>query len=234
VVENNIPYLEGGYDENACPGVERPTQAVGGQPGSPDDEIDERATPRGGDSSQDANMVPQGGEPNVRDDDGDRAWSSRKLGDVEPVYSRDFGNTANEALAVRHLATRKPKLNSCETCRQAKAQRIKHLRAARKSESRMRKSHGPIPVEFGDQVTLDQIICLRDNNQGCGGETNAITVINRALNFRWAKGVARHTRANHLQAVREFPGARGEDKIKCVCSDSAIELLYVSRNVGIG
>ena len=70
-VENNIPYLEGGYDENACPGIERPTQAVDGRPGSPDDEIDERATPRGDESLQDANMVPQGGGPNVRDDDGD-------------------------------------------------------------------------------------------------------------------------------------------------------------------
>jgi hypothetical protein len=33
LVKNNIPYLEGGYDENACPGVEGPTQAVDGQPG---------------------------------------------------------------------------------------------------------------------------------------------------------------------------------------------------------
>jgi hypothetical protein len=74
LVGNNIPYLEGGYDENACPGVERPTQAVGGQPGSPDDEIDERATPRGDESSRDANMVPQGGGPNVRSRNITQPW----------------------------------------------------------------------------------------------------------------------------------------------------------------
>jgi hypothetical protein len=107
-VENNTQYLEGGYDENDCPGVERPTQAVDGRPGSLDDEIDERATPRGDESSQDANMVPQGGKPNVRDDDGDGAGTSRKPGDVEPVYSRDFRDTANEALAMRLLATHNP------------------------------------------------------------------------------------------------------------------------------
>jgi hypothetical protein len=241
-VENNIPYLEGGYDDNACPGFERPTQAVDGRPGSLDDEIDEHATPREDESSQDANMVPQGGEPNVRDDDGDGTGASHRPGDVEPACSRDFRDTANEALAVRHLATRKPKLNSCETCRQSEAQRIKHLRAARKSESRMRKSRGPIPVKFGDQITLDQIVCHRDNNHGCGGETNAITMIDRALSFRWAKGLTRHTAkgltrhtaANNLQVVQEFQGAREEDKIKYMCSDSAVELLYVSRRMGIG
>jgi hypothetical protein len=206
---------------------------VDGQPDSPDDEIDEHATPRGDESSQDANMVPQGGGPNVRDDNGDGAGTSHDPGDVEPVYSRDFRDTANEALAMRHLATRKPKLNSCETCRQAKAQRIKHLRAARKSESRIHKSRGPIPVRFCDQITLGQIICHRDNNHGCGGETNAITMIDRALSFRWAKRLTRHAGANNLQAVREFQGAREEDKIMCMCSDSALELTYVSRNMGI-
>jgi hypothetical protein len=98
----------------------------------------------------------------------------------------------------------------------------------------MHKSRGPILVEFGDQITLDQIICHRDNNHGCGGETNAITMIDRALSFRWAKGLTRHTGANNLQAVREFQGAREEDKIKHMCSDSAVELLCVSRNMGIG
>ena len=121
LVKNNIPYLEGGYDENACPGVEGPTQAVEAQPGNPDEEIDENATPRGDEPSQDANMVPQGEEPNVKDDNVDGAGTSHNPGDVEPVYSRDFRDTANEALTMRHLATHKPKLNSCETCRQAKA-----------------------------------------------------------------------------------------------------------------
>ena len=91
----------------------------------------------------------------------------------------------------------------------------------------MHKSRGPIPVEFGDRVTLDQIICLRDNNQGCGGETNAITMIDRALSFRWAKRLTRRAGANNLQAVREFQGAREKDKIKHVYSDSAIELLHM-------
>jgi hypothetical protein len=179
-------------------------------------------------------MVPQGEEPNIKDDDGDGAGTSHNPGDVEPVYSRDFRDTANEALTMRHLATRKPKLNSCETCEQAEAQRIKHLQAARKSENRIHKSLGPIPVKFGDQITLDQIICHRDNNHGCGGETNAITMIDRALSFRWAKGFTRHTGANNLRAVQEFQGAREEDKIKYMYSDSALELLYVSRNMGIG
>ena len=98
----------------------------------------------------------------------------------------------------------------------------------------MHKSRGPIPVKFGDQVTLDHIIALREINHGCGGETNAITMMDRALSFRWAKGLTRRTGANNLQAVREFQGAREEDKIKHMYSDSAIELLYVSRNMGIG
>ena len=112
-VENNIPYLEGGSDENVCPGVERPTQAVDGRLGSPGDniafpngEIDEHATPRGDDPSQNADTAPQGGEPNVPDDDGNRGGPSHNPGDVEPVYSRDFRDTANEALEVRRLATR--------------------------------------------------------------------------------------------------------------------------------
>jgi hypothetical protein len=67
-----------------------------------------------------------------------------------------------------------------------------------------------------------------------GGKTNAFTMIDRALSFRWAKGFMRHTRATNLQAVQEFQGAREEDKIKYMYSDSALELLYVSRNMGIG
>jgi hypothetical protein len=181
-----------------------------------------------------ANMVPQGVGPNANDDSVDAASASHNPGDAKPVYSRDFRDIANEAIAMRHLATREPKLNSCDACRQAKAQRIKHLRATRKSENRIRKSLGPIPVKFGDQVTLDQIICRHDNNHGYDGRTIAITMIDRALNFRWAKGFIRHTGENNLQAVREFRGAREEDKIKYMCSDSALELLYVSRKLGIG
>jgi hypothetical protein len=132
------------------------------------------------------------------------------------------------------LATRKPKLNSCDACGQAKAQRVKHFRATRKSENRIRKSLGPILVKFGDQVTLDQIICRHDNNHGYDGQTIAIAMIDRALNFRWAKGFIRHAGENNLQAVREFRGAREEDKIKYMCSDSALELLCASRKLGIG
>jgi hypothetical protein len=172
-VENNIPYLKGGNDENACPGVEGSTQA-GTNIASPNGEIDERATPRGDDPSQNADIAPQDGGPIIRDADGDGGGASHNPGDVEPVYSRDFKETTREALTMRHLSTRKPKLNSCETCRRAKAQRIRHLRARRKAESAMHKSRGPIPVKFGDQVTLDHIIANREINHGCRGRPNLL------------------------------------------------------------
>jgi hypothetical protein len=40
-------------------------------------------------------------------------------GDLDPVYSRDFTDAIDEALILRHLAARKPKLDSCDTCRRA-------------------------------------------------------------------------------------------------------------------
>jgi hypothetical protein len=117
-VENNIPYLTGGNDENACPGVEGTTQADANI-APPNGEVDENATPRGEDPSQNADMAPQDVGPIVRDADGDGRVNP---GDVEPVYSHDFKETTREALTMGHLSTRKPKLNSCETCRRAKAQ----------------------------------------------------------------------------------------------------------------
>jgi hypothetical protein len=38
-------------------------------------------------------------------------------GDITAVYSEDCADTIEEALTMRHLATHKPKLDSCDTCR---------------------------------------------------------------------------------------------------------------------
>ena len=102
-VENNIPYLKGGNDENACPGVEGSTQADANI-APPNGEVDENATPRGEDPSQNADMAPQDVGPIVRDADGDGGGASHNPGDVEPVYSRDFKETATEAFTLRHLS----------------------------------------------------------------------------------------------------------------------------------
>jgi hypothetical protein len=59
-------------------------------------------------------------------------------------------------------------------------------------------------------------------------------MMDRATSFRWGKGLRRHTGEANLQAVREFQGPREDDKIKCMCSASAPEILYVSRQMGIG
>jgi hypothetical protein len=164
-VENDIPYLTGANDDTACPGIEgdgndaaEENAQSGAHPIVRNDAIDEHAAPRGDDPSQSAEgarpdeieSLPHGA--NAIDDDGDvRRVASHDPGDVEAGCSRDFEETATEALTTRHLASRKPKLNSCETCRWAKAQRAQHIRAARKAENAMRKSRGPIPQKFGDQ-----------------------------------------------------------------------------------
>jgi hypothetical protein len=90
---------------------------------------------------------------------------------------------------VRHLATHKPKLNSCDTCRRAKVLRAKHIRILRKAENRIRKSRGLIPEKFGDQVTLDHIIARDEHNRGFKGQTSALTLMDRATGFRWGTGL---------------------------------------------
>ena len=45
----------------------------------------------------------------------------------------------------------------------------------------------------------------------------------QSYRFPLGKGLRRHTGENNLQAVQEFQGAREEDKIKYMYSDSAIE-----------
>jgi hypothetical protein len=105
------------------------------------DVIDENATPHGDDPSQDEEgagrneieSLPRGANA-IDDDEAVRRVEPHDAGDMEAVYSRDFRETAIEALTMRHLAIRKPKLNSCETCRRAKALRAKHIRAVQKAE----------------------------------------------------------------------------------------------------
>jgi hypothetical protein len=109
-------------------------------------------------------------------------------GDIGPVYSRGFRDVVNEAFALRRLATHKPNLDSCDTCRRAKAIRMKHVRSHNKAESRVHKSMGPPPEKFGNQVILDHILARNELNWGCKGEASSLTLMDRATGFRWARG----------------------------------------------
>jgi hypothetical protein len=195
-VENNIPYLTGGNDDAACPGVEEEDGNAANEGSAqsdansvvPNGEVDENATPRGDDLSQSVDNAQQADVGPISHDDVEVGrMGSHNPGDVEPVYSRDFKETAKEALTMRHLSTHKPKLNSCETCRRAKAQRVRHLRATRKAENAMRKSRGPVPLKFGDQVAMDHIIVRSELNHGYKGQTNALTMMDRAAGFSLGK-----------------------------------------------
>jgi hypothetical protein len=247
IVENNIPYITGGNGDAACPGAEgdgnnadEENVQANAHPVVRNDVVDENATPRGDDPSQDD----EGAGPNeieslphgagaIDDDNVVKRVAPHDAGDVEAVYSRDFHETALEALTMRHLATRKPKLNSCETCRRAMALRAKHIRAVRNAENMIHKSRGPIPQKFGDQVTMDHIIVRSELNRGFKGQTNAITIMDRATGFRWGKGLRAKTGEANLEVIQRFQGRCAEDKIKHAYSDAVPEILWATKPMGI-
>jgi hypothetical protein len=131
------------------------------------------------------------------------------------------------------LATHKPKLKSCNSCRRAKALRAKHVRTLKKAQHRIRKSRGPIPDNFGDQVTLDHIISRNLQNLGCGGQTSALTLMDRATGFRWGKGLMKKTGAANLEVMQKFQGPDAKDRIKYVGSDAAPEISYAATALGL-
>jgi hypothetical protein len=119
------------------------------------------------------------------DDDIDGFARHRNRGDLEAVYSREFVDSKFEAPTMRHLATREPKLRSCDACRRAKAMRARRIGTSKNARSRVRKSQGQIPEHFGDQVALDHIIARSERNLGFAKQTNAFTLADRATDFRW-------------------------------------------------
>jgi hypothetical protein len=109
--------------------------------------------------------------------------------DLGPVRSRDFADAVDEALTLRHLAARESKLDLCDACPRAKALRLRQLHGRNEAESRIQQSRGPPPEKIGAQVTLDHITAERELSEGYEGQTAALTLIDRATNFRWGRGL---------------------------------------------
>jgi hypothetical protein len=105
---------------------------------------------------------------------------------------------------------------ACDACRRAKALRAKHIRTLGKAENRIRKSRGPIPEKFGDQVTLDRIIARNERNRRFKGQTSALMLMDRATGFRWGRGLRQKTGKANLEVMRKFQGPDPDDKIKYV------------------
>jgi hypothetical protein len=150
------------------------------------------------------------------------------------VYSRDFADSKTEAMSVKHLATHKPKLRSCDTCGRAKAMRAQRVRASKKAWERVRKIQAVRPEKFGDRVTLDHIIARNERTVGYGKQQNAITLIDAASDFRWGKAQRYKTGKENLEVMRKFQGSDPKDKIKYAYSDAAPEIAYVVKKMGLG
>jgi hypothetical protein len=78
-------------------------------------------------------------------------------------------------------------------------------------------------------VTLDHIIAKRDLERGYKGQTTALTLIDRATNFRWGRGLQDKGGKSCSEVMRRFQGTFGEDKINYVYSDNAPEDSYAIR-----
>jgi hypothetical protein len=191
---------------------------------------DDDAAPRGDEASEmeadneaeEIESLPTGVLPPDDDDDDDRALP-RDSGDVQAVCSRDFQDPAREAFAVRHLATHKPKLNFCDTCRRGKALRAKHVRTLRKA----------VPEKFDGQVALDHIVARNEHHRVFKGQTRALTLADRAAGFRWGRGFRQKTGRANLEVVQQFQGPDPADKIKYVWYDAASEISYAAVEMGI-
>jgi hypothetical protein len=168
--------------------------------------------------------------PDIREHDHDFPIHD---GDIDAVYSRDFLDIAAEAFAMRHLTIRKPKLKSCDTRRRAKVLSVKHLRANKKARERVSKSKGPAPENFGDQVTLEQIIARNVRNVGFRRQTAALTMVNRMTGFKWGEWQKLKTGAANLEVLQRFQGPDEKDKIKYIWSDAAPDIIYATTRLGI-
>jgi hypothetical protein len=113
-----------------------------------DVEDDDDATPRreeppdiiGEDEVEEIESLPTGVVP---PDDGDADPElPRDRSDLDAGCSGDFLDSPQEALAVRHLATHKPKLKSCDACRRAEALRAK---LSRKHKTGFARREDPYP-----------------------------------------------------------------------------------------
>jgi hypothetical protein len=98
-----------------------------GSPDEPPDMLDD-------DEDEEIESLPVGIIPPDDDNDGGSALH-RNHGDLEAVYSRYFLDSTQEALTMRHLATHKPKLRSCDACRRAKALKARHIRSLEKRKT---------------------------------------------------------------------------------------------------
>jgi hypothetical protein len=184
------------------------------------------------DEDEEIELLP-GGVISSDDDDIDGFVCHRNQGDLKVMYSRDFVDSTPEALTMRHLATRKPKLRSCDACRHAKALRARHFRTSKKAINRAHKFQGPMPENFGDQVILEHIIARNERNLGFAKQTCAFTFMNRAIDFRWGKGFRKKTGEANLEVMRKFQGPDPKDKIKYIWSDAAPEISYATKALGI-
>jgi hypothetical protein len=153
---------------------------------------------------------------------------------MDAVYSKDFADSKTEAMSMRHLATHKPKLRSCDTCRRAKAMQARRIRTSKQALKRVRKIQAVRPEKFGDRVTLDHIIARSERNMGYGEQQNAITLIDAATDFRWGKDQKYNSGEENLQVLQKVQGPDPTDKIKYVYSDAAPEIAYVVEKKGLG
>jgi hypothetical protein len=133
---------------------------------------------------------------------------------------------------MKHLATHKPKLKSCDTCRRAKALRVKRIRKD-KAQERIRKSKSPAPENFGDQVALGHIIARNIRNLGFRGQTASRTLVDRATGFECGKGRKQKTGAANLVVMQRFQGRDDKGEIKYVWSDAPPEIIYAAAKLGI-
>ena len=80
---------------------------------------------------------------------------------------------------------------------------------------------------------MDHTIVRNELNHGFKGQTNAITIMDRATGFRWGKGLRVKTGEANLEVIQRFQGPREEDEIKYAYSDAAPEILWASKQMGI-
>jgi hypothetical protein len=100
------------------------------------------------------------------DDDPNSFVRHPKEGDVDAVYSRDFVDSTTEAMSMRHLATHKPMLRSCDTCGFAKAMRARRIRTSKQARERVHKVQAVRPEKFGGRVNLDHIMARNERSEG--------------------------------------------------------------------